>query len=493
MNQIFRCILDFQKDGKSTISKQDLINNYETFKSSSIITEDPSSLTLFTWIEGHYRDFGTLPGINLIINKAEAAGNEGILAMVKDITLERPFIGNDYKSILNEKCKSNKLENLQQAIQKTWEAANTGIDVGFGKRKTKIVGIDAAIDFFIDKTLPLRTSVIGDQTGIIEPNSSQLLETGSLEGAIFIPHAIYGREYCYRKGSLNFIAGGTGSGKSTRMLYECANHTASGQNGLFFTLEMTAEDVYRNFFITLHNNGYFQNEKVQILSSRKLESNAFDKKEKEIFKNINNYPNLGKFRVCYIPKLSASIIQTTALNFANILAKEGRSLDYIYVDYAGLMAPDALSITKSGQNEYLSQVIRELKILALTLRVPLVSAYQINREAMRAASADTKAELKRPRLYHLAWASEVERSADSVTFLHPTGNNGNTRNYEIIIGKSRKGKDGKVYFSSIDLDTKRWDDSNGVCEYDTHEVQTIDLTPTNCPAEMSGPEVAYEQ
>ena len=85
-----------------------------------------------------------------------------------------------------------------------------------------------------------------------------------------------------------------------------------------------------------------------------------------------------------------------------------KGLDMIVVDYLGLMRADGR--TESRQLE-VSEISRQLKAIALELKVPLVACAQLSR-------ANKDRQDKRPVLSDLRDSGSIEQDADVVMFLH---------------------------------------------------------------------------
>jgi len=97
MKRIFRSILNVKKGSAPTIPPDELIANYKAFQASKITPEDPSFITLHDWIEAHHRAHKELPSYELMLDKATKAGNEALIANLKEIQVQRPFWRSDYK------------------------------------------------------------------------------------------------------------------------------------------------------------------------------------------------------------------------------------------------------------------------------------------------------------------------------------------------------------------------------------------------------------
>ena len=113
-------------------------------------------------------------------------------------------------------------------------------------------------------------------------------------------------------------------------------------------------------------------------------------------------------------------------------------LDLIVLDYLGLMHAD--SKVENRQQE-VSEISRQLKAIALELKVPLLACAQLSR-------ANTARVDKRPALSDLRDSGSIEQDADVVMFIHREGYydpNCEEKNVgEIIVTKQRNGPLGTV-------------------------------------------------
>ena len=123
-----------------------------------------------------------------------------------------------------------------------------------------------------------------------------------------------------------------------------------------------------------------------------------------------------------------------------------QGLDLVVVDYLGLMGSD-----KRVENRQLevSEISRQLKAIALELKVPVLACAQLS----RAPTARTD---KRPMLNDLRESGSIEQDADVVMFLHREGYYAGEATQgegpkpddtqgEIIVAKQRNGPVGTVH------------------------------------------------
>lgn len=124
---------------------------------------------------------------------------------------------------------------------------------------------------------------------------------------------------------------------------------------------------------------------------------------------------------------------------ARRLKNEQKKLDLIIVDYLQLMSGKGR--TESRQQE-VSQISRELKMLAKELNVPLVALSQLSR------APETRTGSHKPQLSDLRESGSIEQDADVVMFIYreevykPETEKQNIA--EIIVGKQRNGPTGSV-------------------------------------------------
>ena len=115
-----------------------------------------------------------------------------------------------------------------------------------------------------------------------------------------------------------------------------------------------------------------------------------------------------------------------------------KGLDLIVVDYLGLMHADGK--VESRQLE-VSEISRQLKAIALELKIPLIACAQLSR-------ANANRENKRPALTDLRDSGSIEQDADVVMFIHREGYydpDCEEKNVgEIIVQKQRNGPLGTV-------------------------------------------------
>jgi replicative DNA helicase len=124
---------------------------------------------------------------------------------------------------------------------------------------------------------------------------------------------------------------------------------------------------------------------------------------------------------------------------ARRLKNEQKALDLLIVDYLQLMSGRG---RQESRQQEVSQISRELKMLAKELNVPMVALSQLSR------APETRTGSHKPQLSDLRESGSIEQDADVVMFIYreevykPETEKQNIA--EIIIGKQRNGPTGSV-------------------------------------------------
>jgi len=470
MKRLYRSIIDISKDGRSTIEQEELVRNYRAFVRSNVKPEDPSYIKLYTFIEAHFRDYKEVPSIQLLIQKAEKDGDEGVLASLKDIVLEIPYIRSNYQALLKEKFEEQSKDNLQQVIQKTWEAANTGIKVG----KKEVKGLGSAVEYFISESRKFR---MGDLNVKTEGNIKSPEDGKEVKEAYKVkkenPLASAGMytfldridDVCrgLKPGELMLVAAYVKQGKTILTSNLAYSGVMQGLNGLFISLEMNFDEM-RDMFYVLHgchpdwyNHSKYKNLVGKITYDKVIYGELSDM-EQDFFNIIaDDFSTRTDFGNLYLYQpteaLTPSKLEMIAYEYNSQLKEVGKQLDFIVVDYVGLMAPDK-NDRYGDWNIDLNGIIKKLKNLALNFdtgrKIRMISPFQINRTGHKEAEKNDG----QYKLSALSNANEAERSSDVVITTYMTEDMKKAGIIKIGCLAHRKGSEFSTFEAHIDFGTK---------------------------------------
>lgn len=245
----------------------------------------------------------------------------------------------------------------------------------------------------------------------------------------------------FEEESMNVIAARPGMGKTALILSIIANHIMNPKDTdehiLFFSLEMPSEQLIARLVSIMSN-----------ISLSKIRSGDLTEEEFLIVLKLTTIIENSNFH----------IEEDANVNIYNIedISKEYNKkykLSSIFIDYIQLVnAPP-------GQNDrrlVVDEISRKIKILAKTLKLPIIALAQLNR--MLEQRAD-----KRPMLSDLRESGAIEQDADRIIFLYrdsvyADAENKETNNFpediaELILAKHRNGSTGVVYTKFVKKNT----------------------------------------
>ena len=155
--------------------------------------------------------------------------------------------------------------------------------------------------------------------------------------------------------------------------------------------------------------------------------------------------NIGQ---CSIKIVNEAILTPSKLRTIANLEKRLHGLDFIVIDYLQLMYSSNKSMNKQQE---VSEISRELKLIARELDIPIVALSQLSR------SLESRAD-KRPMLSDLRESGAIEQDADIVIFLYRdeyyNPQSPDVGKAEIIIAKHRNGAVGTIKMKFIPEFTK---------------------------------------
>jgi archaellum biogenesis ATPase FlaH len=175
----------------------------------------------------------------------------------------------------------------------------------------------------------------------------------------------------FNRGELQIFAGGSGSGKSLFMQNLSVNWAQANLNGVYITLELSEE-----------------------LCSWRIDSMMSGVSMKNTFKDLDDVDlkvrmigkRSGAFWVKYLP--AQSTVNDIRAYIKNLQIESGKKIDFLCIDYLDLLMPVSAKVSPSDlfiKDKYVSEEIRNL---AKELKVLLVTASQLNRNAVEEVEFD---------------------------------------------------------------------------------------------------------
>ena len=220
-------------------------------------------------------------------------------------------------------------------------------------------------------------------------------------------------------GKLIVIGARPSVGKSALLLHLAMNALDAGRRVLLVSLEMSADEVIGR--MAARQSGV----PVQAISTHSLSETQLGR----VVEGFSLLPG-DRFSVCTTAR-TAQDVRREALRM-----RADGGLDLIVVDYLQLL--DAGRKT-SNRTEAVGVISRTLKLLAVELNIPVLTASQLSRASERNDA---------PRLSDLRESGSIEQDADAVLLLHAANEKENPER-DLTLAKNRQGRCGgfKLLFS----------------------------------------------
>lgn len=168
------------------------------------------------------------------------------------------------------------------------------------------------------------------------------------------------------RGTLTLLAAGTGVGKSLVKTHLASHYLSVGKNVLYITLEMSEIEISKRIDANLLNTPINQLDQLTKL---------------EFFKKIERLKTqtVGKLIVKQFPTASASVLHFQHL-INELRLKKSFVPDIIFVDYLNICSSSRLKMGSSVNSyTFIKSVAEEIRGLAITNDVPIISSTQFNR------------------------------------------------------------------------------------------------------------------
>jgi len=228
----------------------------------------------------------------------------------------------------------------------------------------------------------------------------------------------------FQPGELILIAARPSMGKTTLALNFVHNAAINrGLGSLFFTIEMTAKDIYRHLLII--NNNDVPADRIRHRNLTREDMRSLEK-SMDALDGTNIYVD------------NSSVITIGEMRSIARRCKTKHGIQLIVVDYLQLIKPSAQASRRSREQE-VSEISQGLKLLAKELDIPIIALSQLSR-------SPEKRQDGRPYLSDLRDSGSLEQDADVVIMLHRKENGGDKDivAIDLLIAKNRKGPTGTV-------------------------------------------------
>jgi len=426
--RLLRGIIDF---GDNKLSEAHIARNYKALSRSRYEWNHPDERKIFNFIKAFTNEHLEPPSAATIRDFFERVGDNelSVLEKLKDIEAAIVYKSKDYYTLLDNLQDDQSQNQLRVLLKDAEEIAIKGRIID----KEVVKGVRASIQYLSEKAhelIPPDSSAITDgdvtQDAPLEWEAYKLAKV-SKANVYGVPTGIdHVDTVCHgiKRGELWVHAAEPGGLKTTFALNWAYNAiTRYRANVLYVSLEMKYEHL-RKILCAIHtSNGIFKRQGYNSLDYRKIRDGELTPDEEAFYQmalhDLENNPEYCRLKV-WAPDKDISVQDIRV--YAEQLNKS-MDLGLLVIDQDELVKPN------KTYRDYIverNSVMRDLKMMALHYNggagVPVVDLHQINRDGMSTAEKGKgKAEAEgRYSMRHLAYANQVERSADYITTSYAT-------------------------------------------------------------------------
>ena len=192
----------------------------------------------------------------------------------------------------------------------------------------------------------------------------------------------------FRNSELIIIGGRPAMGKSTIGVNIAHNMLETGSKILYYSLEMSGRDLHERL--------------VKEISGIE---NLYDISSEDFEKCINISHDIDKMPLKILDKAGMTVEDIYSYSMK---AKGDNQVDCVFIDHLSILKSRKLF---KSRYEEISDISRQLKVMAKDLNVPVVALCQLNR------SVETR-EVKIPTMADLRDSGSIEQDADLICFIH---------------------------------------------------------------------------
>lgn len=221
----------------------------------------------------------------------------------------------------------------------------------------------------------------------------------------------------FRGGKLIVVGARPSVGKSALLSFFAVNALKMGRRVLYISREMSEREIVGRMISTL--SGVSQG-KIEARTLSAGDYNALYSNH-EILSGENFW-------------ISTRASTPAAIRRIALRMQAAGGVDMICVDYLQLLQAD---VKTNGRVEAVGEISRALKLLAMEMGIPVITAAQVNR-------ASTMGEDRAPKLSELRESGSIEQDADIVFLLHAPQieEQRGQKPMQLIVAKNRQGRTG---------------------------------------------------
>ncbi len=336
---------------------------------------------LFRLIKEYYNDHQAIPTLTELIVKVKNVANSEMRQLIVD----------ELQGI----SKTDEVANMEFMLEET---------VSFVKDSMYLEALQLGSDGLLkkDDALKLKASQIMDERAKISIDSDLGLDFDDIDEMIkYYQERLLGirtqhKEFNKRLGAgflpqtLSIILAASGVGKSLLMTDLISGQIKEGKNVLLVSMEMADREIMKRVHanaldLPINHLGDLSKTDGQLAELQKERPVINKDQIIQKYNTLKMSGKCGKFYVKDYPNGAFSALMLENLVQGYKIEKDVE-FDIIYLDYLGIMKSDLIS-PSAGLYSYVKSIAEEVRATARKLKIPIVSASQLNRSAVNDVEA----------------------------------------------------------------------------------------------------------
>lgn len=408
---------------------EDAHANWLKLQENPLEFQNEEDRKVHAYLRTFYGQMSSPPDLALVREYFEKQDDIEVVDRLNEISKAQVYIRTNYLSIVRHEQEQQQVRNLVLLCRDATAIAEHGRVVdGRGKKQT-LKGSNDAVNFLYERLHEFARLEGGEKLeGVVSEDADEVLDEYEMieKTNRYANRNLFGLEpvdsICkgHRKGELWVHTAFSGELKTTLALnYAYNNVMLYGKNIFYAILEMPYTQLRRQIYVIHSSNGKFVTEwhgedGYTGLDYRAVRDGELSPRNLERLKEVSrDFRSTARGRLyVWRPREHVSMdeVQRKAEMFHNKYGCDG-----VVVDHLGLVRPKRRYV---GTTESLNEVVRDCRLMALNFArgtaVPVLALFQLNRQGkLRADKSDGRYDFAA-----IAYANEVERSADVVTYTY---------------------------------------------------------------------------
>ena len=420
MKRLLRSCVDFGGE----ISPEQLVQNFQKLIQARLDWSRPDDARVFDFLTSYFQQRLELPSSQTVEDYFEKTGDIEAVERLKDIGASPWYVRTNFHHLIQSITEDQNRIKATALLKETHEIINKGLIIQEGREKIRLQGVREGLVHFQQKAHDLVLSEFNARTGgdirldgqnvwdsYLDAKVNKDKVWGKFTGLNNIDTVSHG----IKKGELWVHAAFPGELKTTFALNWCYHLvTRYRSNVLYYSLEMPYEQLRLQVYVIHSSHAKWRTMGYKPLDYRKVRDGELSAEEEAFYQKV-----IDDF--CHNPEYCQFEIRTPDrdmtiddIRIDAELTHKQMEIGLVVIDHGQLMEARKGKKSKDYVIE-LNSIIRDCKKFCLHFnhgeKIPTLLLFQINRQGKEEATKNQG----RYKMSALAYANEVEKSADVIT------------------------------------------------------------------------------